>query len=70
MNAWFQNSKGGSFQDCLKDMAARHGKLIICLDQSSQEHVAMYYHKKKAESVGIPLSPADLYRVAYASPEL
>ena len=70
VNTWFQHNKGGTLQECLKDMAVRHNKLIISLDQSSQQHVTMYYHKKQAESVGIPLSPADLYRVAYVSPEL
>jgi len=67
VNTWFQHCKGGGLEDCLQDMAARHGKLVVCLDRISQQHVAMYFHKKQAESVGIPLSPAELYRVAYVS---
>ncbi|CAE6970657.1 hypothetical protein AK812_SmicGene35236 [Symbiodinium microadriaticum] len=67
VNTWFQHSQGGGLQDCLQDMALRHGKLVVCLDRISQQHVAMYYHKKQAENVGIPLSPAELYRLSYVS---
>ena len=63
---WFkQNQKGGALQDCLQDLAASNGKFIITLDSSSQQHVAMNFHNLKAESVGLSMSPAELYKISY-----
>ncbi|CAE7699056.1 unnamed protein product [Symbiodinium sp. CCMP2456] len=67
VNTWFQHCKGGGLEDCLQDMNVRHGRLVVCLDRISQQHVAMYYHKKQAENVGVPLSPAELYRLCYTN---
>jgi len=66
VNAWFEhNPETGSLQDCLLDLAGLHNKVHIGLNTVSQERVAMFWHKKNAEIIGVPLSNLDLYRMAY-----
>ncbi len=56
----------GALQDCFLDLAATNDKgLVIPLDAVSQQRVAMHYHKKYAEMIGVPLTSLDLYRMAY-----
>ena len=67
VHAWFaQNANPGTLQDCLLDLAATNDKgSVIPLDAVSQQHVAMHFHKKYAEMIGVPLTSIDLYRMAY-----
>ncbi|CAJ1386670.1 unnamed protein product [Effrenium voratum] len=67
VNAWFaHNQNPGALQDCLLDLAGlSDGKVMISMDTVSQQRVAMCFHKKHAEVIGVPLSPPDLYRMAY-----
>jgi len=67
VHAWFaQNANPGTLQDCLLDLAATNDKgSVIPLDAVSQQRVAMHFHKKYAEMIGVPLTSIDLYRMAY-----
>ena len=71
VNAWFaHNQNPGALQDCLLDLAGHSEvKVMISMDTVSQQRVAMCFHKKHAEIIGVPLSPPDLYRMAYVSPQ-
>ena len=64
--AHFGKANPGTLQDCLLDLAATNDKgSVIPLDAVSQQRVAMHFHKKYAEMIGVPLTSIDLYRMAY-----
>ena len=70
VEAWFrQTPKGGTLEDCLQDLAGvlenkDSSQLIIGLDGISTQRVAMHYHKKNAETIGLSLSQSELYQLA------
>ena len=63
---WKQNATiDGTLEDCLDALAGKltHPNLVINLDGISKERVAMHYHKLRTESIGITLSPSELYQL-------
>lgn len=74
---WFAKNgeNGGALQECLQDLAgflvdkSKNSELIINLDNLARQRVAMQYHKLRAESVGITLSPSELYNLSCQVPE-
>lgn len=64
---WKQNATiAGTLPDCLDALAGKltHPNLVINLDGISKERVAMHYHKLRTESIGITLSPSELYQLS------
>lgn len=70
VEAWFKHSEksGGTIQDCLHDLSAmiqnKDSEVIVGLDGISTQRVSLLFHKMRAESLGISLSPSDLYRLS------
>jgi len=71
VECWFShNPDGGPLRDCLQELGCfvqhqnRSCDVILPLDSISEHRVAYYFHKKQAETLGITLSPMDLYRLA------
>ncbi|CAE7248089.1 unnamed protein product [Symbiodinium microadriaticum] len=71
VECWFShNPDGGPLTDCLQELGCfvqhqnRACDVILPLDSISEHRVAYFFHKKQAETLGITLSPIDLYRLS------
>mmetsp|Transcript_121837 Transcript_121837/g.215605 ORF Transcript_121837/g.215605 Transcript_121837/m.215605 type:complete len:158 (-) Transcript_121837:69-542(-) len=69
VDLWFNHTPtGGSLDACMHALGAEvisEGcRVVVGLNSISKEKVAMCYHRKKAEIMGVELSNSELYQIS------